>query len=139
MSSTSASANANAVTNGRLRADLEAGEGTPLLSSAGEPAPLQEMKAESLKERAVAGTAAVSCVTSVLAVLFEATSHPTVWVSGILGAVLAPYAALQQRKLTQTEALHQTNERMAQEVEQLTAENGRLSKQVKEMEETVIK
>jgi cell division protein FtsB len=37
------------------------------------------------------------------------------------------------------EALNQTNERMEQEVEQLAAENVRLSKQVQEMEESVIK
>lgn len=52
--------------------DVEVGEQTPLLSAEGggsgaanahqpEAVVLQEMKAESLKERAVAATAAVSC------------------------------------------------------------------------------
>jgi len=42
--------------------DLEAGAGeqTPLLSR-GEPPPLQDMKAESLKEKTVAGFAAAGC------------------------------------------------------------------------------
>ena len=131
--------------------DVEAvGESTPLLHSgsndnsnndnnSSEPPPLQEMKAESLKERAVAVTAGVSFLSSIAAIIFEATAHPVVWVSGILGAILAPYAAMQQQKLTQVEALNQTNERMEQEVEQLAAENVRLSKQVQEMEESVIK
>jgi hypothetical protein len=133
--------------------DVEVGESTPLLHSGSgtnsednnnnnnntEPPPLQEMKAESLKERAVAVTAGVSFLSSIAAIIFEAAAHPVVWVSGILGAILAPYAALQQQKLTQVEALNQTNERMEQEVEQLAAENVRLSKQVQEMEESVIK
>jgi hypothetical protein len=133
--------------------DVEAvGESTPLLHSGSgnggednnddsntEPPPLQEMKAESLKERAVAVTAGVSFLSSIAAIILEATAHPVVWVSGILGAILAPYAAMQQQKLTQVEALNQTNERMEQEVEQLAAENVRLSKQVQEMEESVIK
>jgi hypothetical protein len=125
--------------------DVEVGESTPLLhsgsgtSNSDEPPPLQEMKAESLKERAVAVTAGVSFLSSIAAILFEATAHPVVWVSGVLGAVLAPYAAMQQQKLTQVEALNQTNERMEQEVEQLAAENVRLTRQVQEMEESVIK
>jgi hypothetical protein len=127
--------------------DIEAaGESTPLLqpnsSGAGNnelPPPLQEMKVEALKERAVAITAAVSTVTSILAVMLESALHPVVWISGILGAILAPYAAIQQQKLTQVEALNQTNARMEQQVEQLTEENIRLLNQVKAMEESVIK
>jgi cell division protein FtsB len=142
--------NGNGNKNGKpTSGDVEVGESTPLLQTANsgddnngnntEPPPLQEMKAESLKERAVAVTAGVSFLSSIAAIIFEATAHPVVWVSGILGAILAPYAAMQQQKLTQVEALNQTNERMEQEVEQLAAENVRLSKQVQEMEESVIK
>jgi len=60
-------------------------------------------------------------------------------VSGILGCILSPYAAIQQEKLTQTEALDQTNDRMEEEVAQLTQENKRLATQVREIEETVLK
>jgi hypothetical protein len=147
------------INNNNNNSDVEVGESTPLLhagsatGSSGEdndndnnnnnnsdqPPPLQEMKVESLKERTVAVTAGVSFLSSIAALIFEATAHPVVWVSGILGAILAPYAALQQQKLTQVEALNQTNERMEQEVEQLAAENVRLSQQVQEMEESVIK
>ena len=42
--------------------DVEAGETTPLVgSSADEPPPLQDMKAESLKERIVMAVGGVSC------------------------------------------------------------------------------
>jgi type II secretory pathway pseudopilin PulG len=71
--------------------------------------------------------------------MLESALHPVVWISGILGAILAPYAAIQQQKLTQVEALNQTNARMEQQVEQLTEENIRLLNQVKAMEESVIK
>lgn len=139
--------------------DVEVGEETPLLKR---DIPLAEMKAESLKERAVAGTAAVSCtlpvdssntlprtphsphtrstvITSLLSILFEAAAHPSVFVSGILGCVLSPYAAIQQQKLTQVEALQQTNQVFEVEVDQLAAENARLKKTVNELEESVMK
>ena len=40
--------------------DLEAGESTPLVGS-DEPPPLQDMKAESLKEKTITVVAGVSC------------------------------------------------------------------------------
>lgn len=45
-----------------VEAGMAAGESTPLLaSSADEPPPLQDIKAESLKEKTVSGVAAVNC------------------------------------------------------------------------------
>ena len=41
--------------------DLEAGETTPLVGSSDEPPPLQDMKAESLKERTIMAVGGVSC------------------------------------------------------------------------------
>lgn len=42
------------------KGDVETGESQPLLAVS-EPPPLQEMKAESLKEKAVASVAGVGC------------------------------------------------------------------------------
>lgn len=69
--------------------------------------------------------------------VFQAAGHPTVFVSGLLGTILAPYAAIQQRKLTEVEALAETNERLTSEVDQLATENERLSTQVQTMEKSV--
>lgn len=67
------------------------------------------------------------------------TGNPSVMVSSILGILLSPYAAFQQRKITQTEALKQTVEYMQTEVDYLTTENDRLSNQVHSVEESVSK
>ena len=58
-------------------------------------------------------------------------------ISGVLGLVLAPYAAFQQRKITEIESLKETNEVMQEEVAHLTAENGRLQAQVQQIEKSV--
>ena len=78
-------------------------------------------------------------VLSLLTLVFHSALNPLVWVSGLLGVIIAPTAAFQQHKLTQVEALAQTNERLSSEVDQLTAENGRLQASVQQMEESVLK
>eukprot|EP00523_Entomoneis_sp_CCMP467_P008087 CAMPEP_0168734978 /NCGR_PEP_ID=MMETSP0724-20121128/9095_1 /TAXON_ID=265536 /ORGANISM="Amphiprora sp., Strain CCMP467" /LENGTH=272 /DNA_ID=CAMNT_0008782105 /DNA_START=60 /DNA_END=878 /DNA_ORIENTATION=- len=125
--------------------DLEAGESTPLLLNDpttaavdnDEPAPLQDIKAESLKERTVSAVAAVNFFLSVLTLMFQAALHPVVWISGFLGLLISPLAAMQQHKLTQVEALAQTNERLQMEVDDLATQNTRLSVNLQEMEESV--
>lgn len=123
--------------------DVEIGEQTPLLqqrtTTAEDDMVLQDMKAESLKERAVTATAFVGFFSSITSIILEATAHPSVWVSGILGLVIAPYSALQQKKLTHVEALQQTNQVLEVEVENLEAENARLKQTIQEMEESVLK
>lgn len=149
-------------------------ESTPLFSPENEPPPLKDMKEHTLKERAVAGTAAVACTyschetkypnqeicqsiytfcvlftiiffdscvyvlvsTSLASMLLE--HNPAVYVSGIIGCAISPYAAIQQEKITQVEALKQTNERLEEEGTQLLSENVRLKTQVQEMESSVI-
>jgi cell division protein FtsB len=74
-----------------------------------------------------------------LTLIFQSALNPIVFLSGVLGILIAPAAALQQHKLTQVEALAQTNERLASEVDQLTAERGRLTASVNSMEESVLK
>lgn len=124
--------------------DLEAGgavgESTPLLNGnvdEEEPPPLQDLKAESLKERTVSAVAAVNFGLAILTLLFQAAAHPIVWLSGILGLLISPLAAMQQHKLTQVEALAQTNERLQMEVDDLAAQNARLSNTLQQSEESV--
>lgn len=121
--------------------DVETGESTPLLDGSqyspdNEPPPLKEMKQHSFKERTVAGASAVAFSTSIAAMCLE--SNPSVYVSGVVGAVVAPYATIQQEKITQCEALEQTNERLESEVQQLQHENERLSTQVNQLESSVL-
>lgn len=90
--------------------DLEVGERSRLIGSVrqDDEKPLGEVKGQG-KEMAVAGFSAVSFGASVLAMLVE--RNPMVYVSGIIGAGIAPYAAIQQQKITQVDALSETNER----------------------------
>lgn len=64
-------------------------------------------------------------------------SNPTVYVSGAVGAAIAPYSVIQQQKITQSEALAQTNERLGEEVANLKEENLRLHSQVQSLETSV--
>mmetsp|Transcript_30749 Transcript_30749/g.35061 ORF Transcript_30749/g.35061 Transcript_30749/m.35061 type:complete len:268 (-) Transcript_30749:191-994(-) len=100
-----------------------------------QPPPLKDMKAESIKEKLVGGAAVVGLTTSVAAMVFE--HNPSVYVSGAIGAVVAPMAAMQQSKLTQVEALKQTNERLSDEVSVLQGNNVKLQTQVSKLETTV--
>ena len=79
------------------------------------------------------------CVAGVsLATIIFAT-NPIAYVSSIIGLGVGPYAAMQQSKITQVEALRQTNKRMAEEVDQLKEENERLQGQIGSLEESVKK
>ena len=69
--------------------------------------------------------------------MFQASAHPVVWISSILGMIVSPVAAVQQHKLTQVEALAQTNERLDTEVKQLSEQNERLSCNLQKTEESV--
>jgi hypothetical protein len=66
-------------------------------------------------------------------------AHPTVWISSILGLIIAPTAAFQQYKLTQVEALQQTNVVFERETQKLSQENAKLQQTVQQMEESVLK
>lgn len=76
---------------------------------------------------------------SLLNLVFQAALHPLLWISSLLGMFVGVTAPFQQHKLTQVEALAQTNERLSSEVDQLTAENMRLHASVQQMEESVLK
>eukprot|EP00977_Amphora_coffeiformis_P017643 scaffold5833_cov165-Amphora_coffeaeformis.AAC.17 len=118
--------------------DIEAGETTPLVGS-DEPPPLEDMKAEYLKERTLMAVGGVSFIMSLLNLVFQAALNPLLWISSLLGMFVGVAAPFQQHKLTQVEAMAQTNERLSSEVDQLTAENLRLHASVQQMEESVLK
>lgn len=88
--------------------DIEAGEESPLIGVS-EDKPLKDIEESTRTEQAVAGFSAVSFGASVAAMLFN--RNPVVLVSGIIGAGIAPYAAIQQQKITEVDALAETNER----------------------------
>lgn len=60
-------------------------------------------------------------------------------ISGLFGVALAPYAAFQQQKITQTIAMKETNEYFEKQLTILKASNERLSEQNKHMTESVDK
>ena len=98
--------------------DLEVGEASPLVMAGGVTAragdkekPLKMLSSGSMAERAVAGASILSVLSSFAAMIVE--SNPVVYISGLLGIGMAPYAAIQQSKITQVAALSETNERGA--------------------------
>ncbi|KAL3938409.1 MAG: hypothetical protein SGARI_001752 [Bacillariaceae sp.] len=101
----------------------------------GTDAPLGDLKQSTRKEQAVAGLAVVSFAASITSIIFS--SNPMVYVSGIIGAALSPYAAVQQRKITDIDALEETTDRMKEEVAQLEGENTKLEASVKQLESSV--
>jgi len=111
--------------------DVESAENTPLVSKSGQDEELKELPESTKKEQLVSGLAVVSFAASITSIIF--TANPIVYVSGILGAALSPYAAVQQRKITDVDALSQTTERVKEEVEQLKAENLKLEASVKSL------
>jgi myosin heavy subunit len=110
-----------------------ASENSRLLNTA--EAPLGDLKESTRKEQAVAGLAVVSFAASITSILFA--SNPMVYVSGIIGATLSPYVAVQQRKITDIDALEETTSRMKEEVAQLEAENNKLEASVKQLQLSV--
>ena len=120
--------------------DPELGEGTPLLRAStdgGDEQPLEDIKDWTRRERAVAGISAISFGSSVGAMMLSPT--PVVLTAGTIGALLAPYVAFQQQKITDVQALSETNKRVQEEVQQLQQENGKLQAHVTDLTESVHK
>jgi hypothetical protein len=86
--------------------DVEIGEQSPLISN---EKPLEDLSGTSKAEKAVAGFSVISFGASFAAMLFE--NNPIVYLSGLIGVIVSPYAAIQQQKITHVEALAETNER----------------------------
>jgi len=83
----------------------------------------------------VSGLAFVAFCTSFLSLVVLDSSHLAILFSGILGILIAPYAAYQQRKITRTETLRHKSEQMMIEINTLEAENDRLQLQLDEMQQ----
>jgi hypothetical protein len=66
-------------------------------------------------------------------------SHPIVYASGLVGVGVAPYAAIQEKKITECEALKEVNQHMETELNVLKVENERLQSSVGELEGSVSK
>lgn len=113
--------------------DLELGESTPLI---GNKEPLGELPEHSWKEKAVAVLATISVAASVVSIIIS-LGNPLVLASAVLGLLAAPYVVFQQQKITQVEALVETNERVREEVDQLQRENRKLQENVEQLESSV--
>jgi hypothetical protein len=117
---------------------LEAGEGTPLIHQTESSEALPALPPDaSLKEKAVTVGAGIGVVSNALSLFLSA--HPVAMCSSILGLVLSPVAAFQQRKITQARALEKTNKVMKEQVEKLQHENSRLQDQEKQIGTSVLK
>ena len=116
--------------------DLELGnEQTPLLSS-GDDGLLTEIPKFTFREKLVAFFSACTFGTSTVS-LIVSMGNPFVYVSGFLGVIVAPYAVFQQNKITQIQALKETNERVEREVNTLSEQNEELHKNVNELRDRV--
>jgi hypothetical protein len=96
-------------------------------------APLNAVSSVTVLERIVHATAGLTAVLSVLSMILEAAIHPVIYVSGALGLILAPYAAIQQSKMFDIRSLQETNAALELEVNQLQQENAVLQDQTREM------
>jgi alpha/beta superfamily hydrolase len=122
--------------------DPELGEGTPLLGSTiansfGDDEDLEDIENWTKREKAVTSISAISFGSSVGAMMLSPT--PVVLTAGSIGAVLAPYVAFQQQKITHVQALSETNKKIQEEVHQLQNENGKLQAQVADLTQSVQK
>jgi len=121
-----------------IKADIEAGitnEETPLVNPEDNDEKLEEIPEWTPLEIAVTGTAVATAATSAVAMIVN--GNPLTVASGTLGVVVPSYSAVQQQKLTETEALKQTNEFLERELDNLKIENNRLSESCKKLEGSV--
>mmetsp|Transcript_36588 Transcript_36588/g.67693 ORF Transcript_36588/g.67693 Transcript_36588/m.67693 type:complete len:255 (-) Transcript_36588:453-1217(-) len=124
-----------------VEAPPPAGEETPLVpfkdddASDGSGEPLEDIQECTNKEKAVGGLGGVAFAASIAAMVVEV--NPIVYLSGVTGAAVAPYSAFQQQKITDTEALEETNEALGEEVNKLKEENDRLEASVGQLETSV--
>mmetsp|Transcript_18615 Transcript_18615/g.40508 ORF Transcript_18615/g.40508 Transcript_18615/m.40508 type:complete len:256 (+) Transcript_18615:43-810(+) len=97
--------------------------------------PLGSIPENTTKEKIVAAAAVVGAGTNIAAMVMEGGIATKV--SGTIGTLLAPYSALQQQKITETQAMKETCERLDEEVTNLKVENDRLNASVGELQTSV--
>lgn len=125
-----------------LNNDIEAGNAS-ILEAAGvtlppEPelkGPLKPVQETTAKERVAAIVAVCAIVTALAAIVVEASA--IVLVAGILSIIMGPYAYYQQTRLTDIATLKQTAEVIQVEVDKLKTQNGRLSKNIDDLSNTI--
>lgn len=72
-------------------------------------------------------------------ILEPVLQYSSMIVAGSLGILLSPFAAFQQRKISEVEALHKANTLLQKEVTRIQTENVKLAAQVQEVEASVSK
>eukprot|EP00540_Astrosyne_radiata_P001255 CAMPEP_0116840886 /NCGR_PEP_ID=MMETSP0418-20121206/10614_1 /TAXON_ID=1158023 /ORGANISM="Astrosyne radiata, Strain 13vi08-1A" /LENGTH=301 /DNA_ID=CAMNT_0004471243 /DNA_START=35 /DNA_END=939 /DNA_ORIENTATION=- len=98
---------------------------------------LEGLEQEEMKEKVV-GAVGMGCGGTSLATLFFA-GDPLSYFSGIIGTFVGPYAAIQQSKMTEVEALRRLNKDMEDQMGSLKEENDRLADQTNQLEQSVKK
>jgi len=88
-----------------------------------------------LKEVSVTGLAAATVATSIGVLVI--TSNPIAMAAGVIGLLVPPYTAFQEQKITDCTAMDKTNKVMANELNNLEHENGRLEIETGELKNSV--
>lgn len=122
--------------------DIESGN-TAALEAAGitlppEPelkGPLKPVQETTPRERVAGIVALIAVITSLVAMVIEGGA--IVVIAGILSIILGPYAYFQQTRLTDIAMLKETAAVVQVEVDKLKAENGRLTKNIDELGNTI--
>jgi hypothetical protein len=97
--------------------------------------PLKPVQETTPRERAAGIVAAFAIISSLVAMIIEGGG--IVVVAGILSIILGPYAYYQQTRLTDIAMLKETAAVVQEEVDKLKAENGRLSKNIDDLGNTI--
>jgi hypothetical protein len=91
-----------------------------------------------VKEYLVRLLAAVTFVWSLVSlILWPILMYPTVALASCIGIALAPYAIMEQHRLTQIEGLEHVNAQYCEQVNELQVENDRLGEHVQGLELSV--
>lgn len=135
---------------------MEAGESTPLLvttppatvmtsgtttttsATGGEGSSriMSEMPEVCRRELIVTTGAGIGFICNAISMVLS--THPIIMVTSILGLLVTPFAAFQQKKITQARALAQTNQVLAEQVQRLNQETNRLQAQEKQLASSVV-
>jgi len=113
--------------------DIETGAGVP----ESDDQQIQDVPKNTTAEKTTAVIATTAVATSVAAIVL--VGSPVVIVAGVLSSGIGPYVYWQQTQLADVKALKETYEAITKEVDNLSIENDRLDKLVKELTETVTK
>lgn len=97
---------------------------------------LEDIPDWTIKEKVVTVLAGISAVFSVFSIILF-LANPLVIMTGLFGILIPAYSSLQQQKITESEALKETNESLDRELLDLKLENDRLEDKVARLEGSV--